>query len=150
MEKWKSKVKGQRRTSYLLLPLFPLFYFSTLLAAPASVWDGVYTDEQAKRGEAVYYERCASCHGPELEGGDMTPPLTGGGFTSNWNELSVGDLFERIRITMPLDRPRTLSRQQSADVLAFLLKANRWPAGAAELPRELAALNEIRIEAVKP
>lgn len=120
------------------------------MLAAASVWDGVYTDEQAKRGEAVYYERCASCHGPELEGGDMTPPLTGGGFTSNWNELSVGDLFERIRITMPLDRPRTLSRPQSADVIAFLLKANRWPAGTAELPRELAALKEIRIEAVKP
>ena len=120
------------------------------LAAATSVWDGVYTDEQAKRGEAIYDERCAACHGPELEGGDMTPGLTGGGFTSNWNDLSVGDLFERIRITMPLDRPRTLSRQQSADVLAFLLKANRWPAGAAELPRELEPLKEIKIEAVKP
>jgi len=118
--------------------------------AAASVWDGVYTDAQAKRGEAIYYERCAGCHGPELEGGDMTPALTGGTFTSNWNDLSVGDLFERIRVTMPLDRPRTLSRQQSADVLAFLLKANRWPAGDAELPRELEPLKEIRIEAIKP
>lgn len=120
------------------------------VVAAASVWDGVYTDAQAKRGEAIYYERCAGCHGPELEGGDMTPALTGGGFTSTWNDVSVGDLFERIRITMPLDRPRTLSRQQSADVIAFLLKANRWPAGAAELPREPEALKEIRIEAVKP
>lgn len=117
--------------------------------AATSVWDGVYTDAQAKRGEVIYYERCAGCHGPELEGGDMTPALTGGGFMSNWNEVSVGDLFERIRITMPLDRPRTLSRQQSADVIAFLLKANRWPAGAAELPRALEALKEIQIEAVK-
>jgi len=120
------------------------------MAAAPSVWDGVYTDEQAKRGEAIYYARCAGCHGPELEGGDMTPALTGGMFTSNWNDLSVGDLFERIRVTMPLDSPRTLSRQQSADVLAFLLKANRWPAGAAELPRELEPLKEIRIEALKP
>lgn len=80
----------------------------------------------------------------------MTPALTGGVFTSTWNDLSVGDLFERVRISMPLDRPGTLSRQQSADVIAFILKANRWPAGATELPRELAALKEIRIEAVKP
>jgi cytochrome c len=120
------------------------------LAAAASVWDGVYTDEQAKRGETIYYRRCAGCHGADLAGGDMTPGLTGGVFTSNWNGLSVGDLSERIRITMPLDSPSTLSRQQSADVVAFLLKANRWPAGAAELPRELEPLKEIRIEAVKP
>jgi mono/diheme cytochrome c family protein len=120
------------------------------LAGAASVWDGVYTDAQAKRGEAIYYERCAACHGPELEGGDMTPALIGGVFTSTWNDLSVGDLFERIRITMPLDRPSTLSRQQSADVVAFLLKANRWPAGAAELPRQLEPLKEIKIEALKP
>lgn len=134
--------------------MFHFFYFSILgaamLPAAASVWDGAYTDEQAKRGEAIYYQRCGACHGPELEGGDMTPALTGGVFTSTWNDLSVGDLFERVCISMPLDRPGTLSRQQSADVIAFILKANRWPAGATELPRELAALKEIRIEAVKP
>jgi cytochrome c len=110
----------------------------------------VYTDEQAKRGEAIYYERCAMCHGPQLEGADMTPPLTGGEFTSTWNDLTVGDLFERIRITMPLNNPGVLSRQQNADVIAFILKANRWPAGAAELSREVAVLKEIKIEAVKP
>ena len=149
VEKWKSKFQVRRRTSYVLFYFFHFVYFSTFCLA-ASVWDGVYTEEQAKRGEAIYYERCAACHGSELEGGDMTPGLTGGVFTSNWNDLSVGDLFERIRITMPLDRPRTLSRQQSADVVAFLLKANRWPAGAAELPRDLEPLKEITIEAVKP
>ena len=88
-------------------------------AAPqesASVWDGVFTDEQAKRGEVAYRQECSNCHGPELEGADMTPPLIGGGFTANWNDLSVGDLYERIRTTMPLDKPGTLSRQQNADV----------------------------------
>ena len=69
----------------------------------SSVWDGVFTDEQAKRGEAAYRQECSNCHGAELEGGDMTPPLVGGGFTSNWNDLTLGDLFERIRLTMPLD-----------------------------------------------
>lgn len=121
-----------------------------IIAAAGSVWDGVYTEEQAKRGEALYYQRCVACHGPELEGGDMTPALSGGVFTSTWNGLSVGELFERIRISMPLDRPSTLSRAQSADVVAFLLKVNKWPAGAVELPRDLEPLKEINIEALKP
>jgi S-disulfanyl-L-cysteine oxidoreductase SoxD len=115
-----------------------------------SVWDGVYSDAQAARGEAVYREACANCHGPELEGADMTPPLTGGAFTANWNDLTVGDLFERLRLTMPLDKPGSLSRQQNADLLAFLLKVNRWPAGTSELSRELGALKQIRIQSSKP
>ena len=121
-----------------------------VIAAASSVWDGVYTEEQAKRGEALYYQRCVACHGPELEGGDMTPALSGGVFTSTWNGLSVSELFERIRISMPLDRPSTLSRAQSADVVAFLLKVNKWPAGTVELPRDLEPLKEINIEALKP
>ena len=120
------------------------------LAAAASVWDGVYTEAQATRGEALYYQRCGACHGPSLEGGDMTPSLVGGVFTSTWNDLPLSDLTERIRITMPLDRPSTLSRQQTADVTAFLLKANKWPAGDTELPRELEPLKEIQIQALKP
>jgi mono/diheme cytochrome c family protein len=114
------------------------------------VWDGVYTEAQAKRGEAIYYQRCVVCHGPELEGGDMTPALVGGAFTANWNDLSVSELFDRIRISMPLDSPGSLSRAQTADVTAFLLKANKWPAGETELPREAEPLKEIKIEAVKP
>ena len=115
-----------------------------------SVWDGVFTEEQAKRGEAAYLQECVNCHGPGLEGGDMTPSLVGGVFTSNLNDLSVGDLFERIRITMPLDRPGKLSRQQNADVIAFVLKANSFPAGATDLSRDLAALKQIRIQSSKP
>ena len=154
MEKWKSKLKVQRRTSYLLL-YFSTFYFSTccvsiLIGATQSVWAGVYTEEQAKRGEDIYYQRCGACHGPSLEGGDMTPALVGGVFTSTWNDLPLSDLFERIRITMPLNQPSTLSRQQTADVTAFLLKSNKWPAGQTELPRELEPLKEIQIQALKP
>ena len=115
-----------------------------------SVWDGVYTADQAKRGETAYLQTCASCHGPALDGGDMTPPLVGGAFTSNWNDLTVGDLFERIRTTMPLDNPGRLSRTQTADVIAFVLKANNWPAGATELPADSPALKQVRIAAVRP
>jgi quinoprotein glucose dehydrogenase len=117
--------------------------------AGPSVWDGVYTAEQTQRGETAYLQTCASCHGTAFEGGDMTPPLVGGAFTSNWNDLTVGDLFERIRTTMPLDKPGRLSRQQNADVIAFLLKANGWPAGTVELPPDPPALNQIRIQSVR-
>ena len=115
-----------------------------------SVWAGVYTEEQATRGEAVYLQTCASCHGLDLEGGDMTTALTGATFSSNWNDLSLGDLFERIRISMPMDNPGTLSRQQNADVIAYILKANNWPAGGTELARQLMVLRQIKIEAVAP
>ena len=86
----------------------------SLETADPSVWDGVYTAEQTRRGETAYLQTCASCHGTALEGGDMTPPLVGGAFTSNWNDLTVGDLFDRIRTTMPLDNPGRLSRTQTA------------------------------------
>ncbi len=115
----------------------------------ASVWDGVYSEAQAQRGEIAYRQACVNCHGPELEGADMTPPLTGGTFTANWNDLTLGDLFERIRTTMPLDKPGTLSRQQNADLIAFLLKANQWPSGTTELSRELGALKRIRIHILR-
>jgi mono/diheme cytochrome c family protein len=117
-------------------------------AAP-SVWDGVFTEEQVKRGVVAYQKECASCHGSALEGGDMTPPLVGGGFTSNWNDLTVGDLFERIRMTMPLDNPGKLTRQQNADVIAYVLKTNAWPSGATELPPDAGALKQIKIETAK-
>jgi len=151
----RDRHKGHRAPVFLVafVTFVALVVFVSVVAAQnaaGSVWDGVYTDAQAKRGEAIYYERCAACHGSDLEGGDMTPALVGGVFTSNWNDLSVGDLFERIRISMPLDRPSSLSRQQTADVVGFLFKANRWPAGATELPRDLEPLKEITIQAVKP
>jgi mono/diheme cytochrome c family protein len=115
----------------------------------SSVWDGVFTDAQSTRGQATYQNECAGCHGTSLEGGDMTPPLVGGAFTSNWNDLTLGDLFERIRVTMPLDKPGRLTRQQNADVIAYLLKSNTWPPGTTELPPEPGALKQIKITATK-
>jgi S-disulfanyl-L-cysteine oxidoreductase SoxD len=119
-------------------------------AESRSVWDGVYTEEQAKRGEAVYRKECASCHGAELTGGESAPALTGGAFLSNWNGLTLGDLFDRIRKTMPQSAPGKLSKQQNADVLAFALSANKFPAGKSELSQKTEFLREIRFEAVKP
>jgi S-disulfanyl-L-cysteine oxidoreductase SoxD len=114
-----------------------------------TTWDGVYTAEQAKRGAELYANQCASCHGLALTGGESAPPLTGGEFLSNWNQLSVGDLFDRIRQTMPADRPGTLTRAQTASVLAHILNVGEFPAGKTELSTQTEVLKQIRIEAVR-
>jgi mono/diheme cytochrome c family protein len=117
--------------------------------AARSVLDGIYTDEQAKRGEAMYGEFCASCHGPTLTGGEMAPPLAGGDFNADWVGMPINDLFERMRISMPQNAPGSLSRQQNADILAFMLNAGKYPAGKTELPKEAEALKTIKFEAPK-
>ena len=115
-----------------------------------SVWDGVFSADQAKRGQVRYRELCASCHGDTLEGGESAPPLAGGEFLSNWNTLSVGDLFDRTRSTMPQSKPGSLSREANAEIMAYLLSANQFPAGKEALPQSSEVLREIRIEAIKP
>src|SRR5262245_46495812 len=108
-----------------------------VLGAPqpaGSQWDGVYSADQAKRGEPLYVSHCAACHGSELAGGETAPALVGGDFSTNWNELTLGDLFERIRVSMPQNDPGAISRAQKADVLAYILFRSSYPAGEMELP----------------
>jgi mono/diheme cytochrome c family protein len=114
---------------------------------PVSVWDGIYTDPQAARGENAYREACASCHGANLEGRGQTPALAGRDFTSRWNGMSVGDLFEKMQVSMPADRPGQLGRDQMAGILAFILKFNKFPAGSKELPANADSLKDVRFEA---
>jgi len=115
-----------------------------------TVWDGVYTEDQAKRGEAFYGKECASCHGGELTGGESAPPLSGDSFFGNWNGLTLGDLFERMRVSMPQNAPGSLSRQENVDILAFILKVNQFPAGKAELDRQTEILKQIKFDSTKP
>jgi mono/diheme cytochrome c family protein len=122
----------------------------TLFAQQKTQWDGVYTEDQAKRGEPLYAEKCSSCHGPDMNGGEMAPGLTGGEFTANWNDLTLGDLFERMRISMPQNNPGSLSRQQNADILSAILKKANYPAGKAELPTQTEMLNMYKFLATKP
>jgi S-disulfanyl-L-cysteine oxidoreductase SoxD len=121
-----------------------------LAQATRSVWDGVYTADQARRGQAVYAKECASCHGSDLTGGESAPALAGPGFLSNWTTLTVGDLFERTRVSMPENDPGKLSRAQIADVIAYLLSANRFPEGKAELDKQTEVLKQIHIDAEAP
>jgi len=136
----------------VLVPLAAVFVLRAAVHAQPtrSVWDGIYTEEQAKRGGPLYSEQCASCHGPELMGGEMAPPLATGDFLSGWDGLTVGDLFERIRVSMPQNAPGSLTGQQNADILAFMLSANKFPAGATELPPQGLLLKTIKFEVKKP
>ncbi len=115
-----------------------------------SNWDGIYTEAQARRGQPFYEASCAECHGSDLAGQEMAPGLLGGDFTWNWNGLTLGDLFERIRVSMPQADPNSVSRAEKADILAYLLQANDFPAGDAELADRTSALRGISFLAEKP
>jgi mono/diheme cytochrome c family protein len=131
--------------------IVPLAFAAALLAQTTrSVWDGVYSAAQAKRGQEVYAKECASCHGSDLTGGESAPELAGPGFLSNWTSLTVGDLFERTRVSMPENDPGKLPRAQIADLIAYLLSANRFPEGKVELDKQTEVLKQIRIDAQAP
>lgn len=115
-----------------------------------TVWDGVYTEVQANRGEATYAARCERCHAATLLGEGEATALTGPVFSANWEGVSLGAMTDRTRNTMPNDAPGSLSRQQTVDLIAFVLRFNKFPAGDAELPVQAEALNQIKFVAVKP
>ena len=112
--------------------------------------DGIYTAEQAARGQKIYTDSCASCHGDDLSGGGQTPPLAGKEFNMDWIDLAMSDLFDRTRGTMPADKPGTLKPEQAADVIAYLLQKATFPAGQTELPADTAALKEIKFVGPRP
>jgi mono/diheme cytochrome c family protein len=135
-----------------LLLTIPLALAGAALAQEAgkSVWQGIYTTEQAQRGAGVYAQRCSACHGAALNGTGEAPPLIGGEFVSHWDTMTVGDLYDRVRTTMPQNDPQSLSREDYADVLAFLLKTNGFPAGSQPLDKRSEVLATIGITAEKP
>jgi S-disulfanyl-L-cysteine oxidoreductase SoxD len=116
--------------------------------ATKSVNDGVFTAEQATKGEAVYKEQCAACHGDNLEGSGPMPPLAGKDFLSNWQGKTVGDLFEKTQTSMPATAPGTLTPEQTAHVVAYMLGQSKYPAGAMALADKMDDL-KISIDAPK-
>ena len=123
---------------------------SSALSQSKTVWDGIYTSTQAARGEVLYQEWCASCHSQDLSAGDLAPELVGGEFVWNWSGLTVGQLFERLRISMPQENPSVVTRTQKADILAFMLQANDFPVGEQELADRNNILDQFMFEAVQP
>src|SRR5262245_20645409 len=150
------KVKKVKTAAAVIMSLAAIGVFNSATGAQQtdrtsrSVWDGVYTEDQAKRGEALYGRECASCHGNELTGADEAPALSGPAFLANWDGLTVGDLSERVRVSMPPNKPGRLSRQQIADILCHVLRVNDFPAGKTELDPKIETLKQIRIEATNP
>lgn len=111
-------------------------------------WDGVYTIAQAKRGEPLFMDKCAYCHRDEATGGQQilitpAPALSGPGFAGRWNDRSLDQLLVTIIATMPQWEGGTLSRQEAADILAFILQDSSYPAGAVELPPDTGMLEVI-------
>jgi quinoprotein glucose dehydrogenase len=101
---------------------------------PPSVWDGVYTEEQAERGKLLYDAQCAACHGAKLVSDDeYAPDLSGYLFTSRWIGVSIDNRFQRIQRTMPQGRGGTLEDQQVLDIIAYIFLVNEIPAGESEL-----------------
>ena len=125
-------------------------YVTVGAQATRSVSEGVFTAEQAKRGDVLYKEQCATCHGDNLEGSGPMPPLAGKDFLANWTGKTVGELFEKTHTTMPATAPGTLTPAQAADLTAHLLNASSFPAGTTELEGKVETLLTITIDASQP
>ena len=130
--------------------MFALVPVAVAATASRSIWDGVYSAEQVARGRKSYEAQCADCHGDELQGdGKKSPALKGAEFLKSWKTKSVHRLVDATWRTMPPEEPRTLSKELCADVTAFILAENGYPAGNAELKHNASDLRQIVIEPPK-
>lgn len=115
-------------------------------AAESGTDNGFFSDAQAARGGALYDQYCTACHGARLEG-NPGAPLVGATFLARWadGQHTLDDLFYVVRTLMPYNAPGTLTRQQNADVVAYILKVNGYPVGEDELPPNAAALKKMTL-----
>jgi S-disulfanyl-L-cysteine oxidoreductase SoxD len=123
---------------------------ATLSTRGRTTWDSVFSAEQATRGQATYGRTCSRCHQASLGGADEAPALTGGAFLSNWNGHTLYELHDRIGSSMPTDTPGTYKREDIADVIAYMLSVNGFPAGQTALPFVDDSLKGIAFVAAKP
>jgi mono/diheme cytochrome c family protein len=122
------------------------FASQSLFAQASSTKDGTYTADQAQRGKVSYGKQCASCHGANLGGSGPTPGLSGPDFLANWDGQTLDELFSKIQATMPATNPGSLTKDDTADLLSYILSANKFPAGKADLPSDADTLKKIRID----
>lgn len=115
-----------------------------------TTWDSVFSAAQAERGQVTYARTCQRCHTATLAGADESPALAGGAFLSNWSGQSLHVLHDRIVSTMPSDTPGVYPRVDMADVLAYMLSVNGFPAGSRELPSSSDSLKTIVLTTVRP
>ena len=114
-------------------------------AAGRTVWDGVFTETQATRGEASYGRSCATCHKDDLLGSGTAPALAGEEFFRRWNESTVDDIVQTMKGSMPQEAPGSLEAQNYVDIVTYLLKASGSPTGSTELKADRDRLKQVRI-----
>jgi mono/diheme cytochrome c family protein len=114
------------------------------VTAPSLV-AGAYTEEQALQGRTLYYEHCLQCHGETMAGMDKAPPLAGPQFQNTWSGAPLAALVARI-LSMPPEKPNTLSQEQSVAVLTYVLWYNGLPLGNAPLPSAPDVLAKVVLE----
>jgi mono/diheme cytochrome c family protein len=132
-----------KRTLILACGIVGFLSLTLIGAQSQTVGQGVYSDAQAARGKTLYQSKCATCHGDAL-GGQIGPPLTGSDFVSVWSKESLFELGSKIRNTMPQGEPGSLSSDQTADLLAYILQAGKIPSGRADLRGDEATLKALR------
>jgi len=108
---------------------------------------GLYTAAQAERGGQLYQQFCSACHGSQLQGSPSVP-LTGESYRARWEDgkHTLDDLYYIIRSLMPNDAPGSLSRAQYADIVAYILQVNRYPAGGSELVPKAADMKAVILQ----
>jgi len=115
--------------------------------APSTANPGIYTSEQATRGEPLFREQCATCHREDLAGrkSDGGPMLRGAQFTTKWGHQTVHALFSTMEELMPDRHPGSLTRAQYADVVSYILRMNGVPPGPKPLPVEPEAQRKVKV-----
>jgi S-disulfanyl-L-cysteine oxidoreductase SoxD len=112
-------------------------------AAVRRVSDGAYTDAQAERGKTAYEQNCSFCHLSDLRGQGFAPALIEDTFAQRWQDGNLGDLFTIVKMTMPQDKPASLTDTEYGDIVAYLLKANNYVAGRQELVPDPVVLKDV-------
>ena len=116
------------------------------MIASAQAESAVYTAAQSERGEEAYQQYCSACHGTRLQGAPAAP-LTGEAFRGRWEDgkHTLDDLYYIIRSLMPNNAPGSLSKTQYADIVAYLLRVNNYPAGEVELVPKAAVMKAVTL-----
>jgi mono/diheme cytochrome c family protein len=129
------------RISTQVLPLL------LALASAPVLGEATFTDAQALRGGELYQQNCSACHGSQLQG-NPAAPLTGPAFSGRWEDgkHTLDDLYYIIRSLMPNNAPGSLSKAQYADIVAYILKVNRYPAGESELVPKAADMKAVVLQ----
>jgi mono/diheme cytochrome c family protein len=131
----------------LMLGGLPVLYAQDAAMAGGS---GLFTAEQAHRGETLYQKQCVACHGAALDGAGPYPPLSGDEFIGKYQGQPITNLYDMIQKLMPATQPGTLTRPQAADLLSYILSFNKFPAGKTELPSDDDSLKKIKLPKPAP